>query len=797
MKKLTLCLGALATAAGFTAMAVSGSAEAPLKVPEGGYKIPCTFIPTEQQFEECVVKNFNDDSSTWRYDSEQKAFKYSYNFSNPGDDWCVLPQIALNEYTYSFTYSYKVGSGPENFSIRLGQISDEELANVANTQEMLEYFPTVLLEKEDYQNKDYVTETVHVEITEPGEYRIALYANSAKNQYWVWVKDIKVAVFSDDIPVVPTMEIVSEDLDGTISLTLPAENIAGGEIEGTVYASVAVDNEEIATVSGNPGETIEIPYTAPNYETYTFSARAKVEVEGMDLYSDEVVVDHRFRRIQPQPLPLGYVIEPNLDQFEWCTIINANEEEGSISWDLANTNLPDDALYPEAFRYSYSNNTAADTWFILPAYDNTQVGAMSLSFLAATRYAVECLEIAVAQSDDLEVLKENIIWSDDSFNTDNVWEPITVNFSVNEGDGFYVAFHCFSPKQRAVLYVQDICVTKGNELIPDAPAFENIEIEDFSASITFSYPEKNLGQNVIETPIYAELYLDGELYGEPMEGTAGEQKTVTTEKLNVGNHTLALQVYVENEEGEKVYSKMIEDSFKVEFAEGFVFSLPVDMILNEGMFDAFEIFNVNEDNRTWAYDASTDSFKYTYHSSNPADDWAISPGIEIEEVEANYTITVYARSYSAGYPELMEVYMGTERTPEGMTVEALPPTTVATSSFDPFTADFTIPEAGTYYIGLHAISDADVFYLMVNRIELKYNGEIVKVITPGASAQTAVGLRGAIRLNGMAGEQVTLMTMAGQTLNSLKVAENSLTIPAAPGLYVVKAGENTFKVMVK
>ena len=70
-------------------------------------------------------------------------------------------------------------------------------------------------------------------------------------------------------------------------------------------------------------------------------------------------------------------------------------------------------------------------------------------------------------------------------------------------------------------------------------------------------------------------------------------------------------------------------------------------------------------------------------------------------------------------PERIEVRMGTAADPAAMTTQLVAPTDLeADFSLKPSVPEFTVPETGLYYIGWHAISDANAFYLYVDNITL-------------------------------------------------------------------------------
>lgn len=135
--------------------------------------------------------------------------------------------------------------------------------------------------------------------------------------------------------------------------------------------------------------------------------------------------------------------------------------------------------------------------------------------------------------------------------------------------------------------------------------------------------------------------------------------------------------------------------------------------------DGWTIIDSNADAKTWAYYSGT--LRYSYNLSSDADDWAITPRIELKKGNI-YRVTFEAYSYSANYPERIEVMYGTDNTAAAMTKVAVEPTVVAVPSASRMTlTGLIMPEAdGYYYVGFHAISDKDEWYLYVDNVNIEY-----------------------------------------------------------------------------
>ena len=139
----------------------------------------------------------------------------------------------------------------------------------------------------------------------------------------------------------------------------------------------------------------------------------------------------------------------------------------------------------------------------------------------------------------------------------------------------------------------------------------------------------------------------------------------------------------------------------------------------EGTIDDYGVIDANNDGKTWTWSASYGAY-YPYSSTNQADDYLILP-IKLEAGKS-YNVTVTAAS-SNTYPEKFEVKAGKTATAEGLSSTIIPETTIKTSADTEYEGTFTPDEAGTYYVAIHATSDADQFNLKIKKLVIEVGAE--------------------------------------------------------------------------
>lgn len=186
---------------------------------------------------------------------------------------------------------------------------------------------------------------------------------------------------------------------------------------------------------------------------------------------------------------------------------------------------------------------------------------------------------------------------------------------------------------------------------------------------------------------------------------------------------------------------------------------------NSNALDAFTIIDANNDGKTWmVYNGEA---RMAYNSSLDMDDWLITPPMKLEAGKA-YKVSFKAHANSSTFPERIEVKWGDSNTAAGMANVLVEPTVLSSGTAEEFVCFITPQANGTYYVGFHGISDADMFYLYIDDIEIAAGVVATApaaptnlVVTPGANgAKTA-----AISFNAPA------VDFAGNALASLEKVE--------------------------
>jgi len=206
---------------------------------------------------------------------------------------------------------------------------------------------------------------------------------------------------------------------------------------------------------------------------------------------------------------------------------------------------------------------------------------------------------------------------------------------------------------------------------------------------------------------------------------------------------------------------------------------------------------------------SGNAMVYFYNTNDNtvgADDWFFLPALRLTGGQA-YALSFYYRSAGAAYPEGLEVSYGNAAIPAAQTNRLFtnlsvgnPAYVLASGNTAPRVSLLTPASTGTYYIGFHAVSAADQYYLAVDDVDLalvlgtsKALAQAVSVFpNPSPSGRFSLQVQGADAPGALSVEVTNVLgqvVYAGSARDNF-TSEVDLSGQAA-GLYTlkVKAGE--------
>ena len=128
-------------------------------------------------------------------------------------------------------------------------------------------------------------------------------------------------------------------------------------------------------------------------------------------------------------------------------------------------------------------------------------------------------------------------------------------------------------------------------------------------------------------------------------------------------------------------------------------------------------WTIEETNSFYAASEGTKHARYRFSSSNPANAWYISRGINLVKdkpvkIEFDYNTGGF------GGVEKMKLAIGKGKTASTFTTTLWENTELTNTTWETATVEFTPTEDGVYYLGFHAYSDPDQMYLFLDNVNV-------------------------------------------------------------------------------
>lgn len=332
--------------------------------------------------------------------------------------------------------------------------------------------------------------------------------------------------------------------------------------------------------------------------------------------------------------------------------------------------------------------------------------------------------------------------------------------------------------------------------MPAAPSNVKLSYEGLTTTLTWEAPTIGVnGAPIDQENIYYKVI---RMNGLP---TAGGTQTVVAENLKECTFTetlpddMCLYIYYiysmyNGEEGGIAHSSDVVLGSPLNPPYGGMFTSPSDM------FNYYTLIDSNGDGYSWMYDGATRSAVYAYNQLLPADDWMISPPLNLKK-DVDYTLSFKAYSSMIDYPESMEVTLGMGRTAEEQTRRLINIPEVPGADDDnpvsEYALPFTVEEDGVYYYAFHVTSEKFREYLRVFDIKLDLQSGIDEVKSEGSLVVTTG--KNSVKVENPEGQTVTIYNSNGMLIDSF--ADTAYERMLYPGVYIVRSNDSVQKIIVR
>ncbi|MDE5929060.1 MAG: choice-of-anchor J domain-containing protein, partial [Muribaculaceae bacterium] len=229
------------------------------------------------------------------------------------------------------------------------------------------------------------------------------------------------------------------------------------------------------------------------------------------------------------------------------------------------------------------------------------------------------------------------------------------------------------------------------------------------------------------------------------------------------------------------------------------YGVPYMIVPDEESSSRMTILNIDNDRSNWTYTTEvggTTAFFTNRDWDNSGDDYLITPPLWLDDVTKMYNISFEVKYHNNNrVEEFYDVWLGTGASEDGIREKRVSPKTRVTSrSYYKVDYDFAIPAAGTYYLGIHYVGDPDQGGIYVRDIRITRTSRSGVEEVSADNALTARAGNGEVILEGN-GDAAVYSTDG--CLVATAHVDGSAAVGVAPGVYLVRAGEKTFKLLVK
>jgi len=260
--------------------------------------------------------------------------------------------------------------------------------------------------------------------------------------------------------------------------------------------------------------------------------------------------------------------------------------------------------------------------------------------------------------------------------------------------------------------INDIETYSGTDT-PAPPVAVTASAKDNDLSISWTAPQKGVNGGYINTSA-----LTYKIVLQPMGTEIASAATGTSFNYTL-DFTEPRSIYAEvtatdgSLSGEAAASQRINagPAYQVPYSENFADKEHVYL---------YTIEDSNADDISWEYYSAINEnyMNCNYSTEKAKDDWLFTPAVHLEK-GMQYTLSFSASARKISFPELLEVKLGKQPVSTAMETTILEKEKVNNAvsyTWFEYSIPLTVEESADYYIGYHAISDADMDRLAIDNI---------------------------------------------------------------------------------
>ena len=481
------------------------------------------------------------------------------------------------------------------------------------------------------------------------------------------------------------------------SVTAPSLDTDGNNLSGNLSLLMLVDGIEVSSKDNMQAGGAATFTRTLAAGSHTIGFIAKLNGQRSEMASTEVVA-------KEQVFELPFTMTASAETFALCEPLDENhdEVEGKANgiW-----------TYQEnygAFVYTYNDNNKADDWLILPKVNLGSVRKIKVSVSVKTGSYKESFELKLGGERTVAAMTIPVMNREDYTHTGDPENlTATVELPADAPSVLALGIHATSARDRARLMFTEIKIENAEipEIIPAVPVIKESSIKNLNYTAVVTMPTVDTEGNALTEAMSLEVLVDDVVVETKTDCAAGADVDVAL-TLAAGEHTVAYRAVLGENTGEAVSETVTATALSTG-------GLPFAFDATEANFGECEIIDIdgsveNYGNVQGCWQYATDgSFKYVYNPNSDADDWLILPFVDFAKC---MKVKVSVDVKTENEPESFEIFLGQERTVEGMTIPVLSKTGFTSKTWTTLTAEVNTPYGVAraanrlFALGIHATS---------------------------------------------------------------------------------------------
>lgn len=210
----------------------------------------------------------------------------------------------------------------------------------------------------------------------------------------------------------------------------------------------------------------------------------------------------------------------------------------------------------------------------------------------------------------------------------------------------------------------------------------------------------------------------------------------------------------------------------------------------------YSVFDINQDEASWAYDFDLNCVRYLWAFDDINDDWLITPPVYLT-AGRKYIMSANLRSEQDIYAGTVSMAFGDAPETEAMTRTILKGADIDKSEAQELISEpFSVDADGDYNLGLHVSGDRSIYYLFLDKLSVSETTDVGIQAAVGNDTESIMITRTdrGLKVTNASGISVKIYNGAGVCV--AESDESSFTVSLPRGIYIVKTAGSSRKVAI-